>query len=69
MTFRSNSQRFFATLGYTGTRLLVEGSAEARALRVSRDNVECPSLSPDERLIAFKRRVPDSREWRSACLG
>lgn len=64
VTFRSNSQRFFATLGYTGTRFLVEGNAEGRKLRVIRDNVECPSLSPDERLIAFKSRVPGSREWR-----
>ncbi len=64
VTFRSSSQRFFATLGYTGTRYLVDGNAETRRLRVIRDNVECPSLSPDERLIAFKSRLPDSREWR-----
>ncbi len=64
VTFHANSQRFFATLGYTGTRLLVEGNAEARQLRVIRDNVECPSLSPDERLVAFKSRMPGSREWR-----
>lgn len=64
VTFQANSQRFFATLGYTGTRFLVEGNAEARQLRVIRDNVECPALSPDERLIAFKSRVSGSREWR-----
>ena len=66
VTFRSNSQRFFATLGYTGTRFLVEGNADARELRVIRDNVECPSISPDERLIAFKSRLPDSRGSRPA---
>ncbi len=64
VTFASNSNRFFVTLGYTGTRFLVEGDAAARQLRVMRDNVECPSLSPDERLVAFKSRVPESSEWR-----
>lgn len=64
VTFRSTSQRFFATLGYTGTRFLVEGDIGTRDLRVIRDNVECPSLSPDERLVAFKSRVAGSREWR-----
>lgn len=64
VTFASNSTRFFATLGYTGTRFLVEGDARAQQLQVVRDNVECPSLSPNERLIAFKSRLPDKGEWR-----
>ncbi|MGC4080617.1 MAG: hypothetical protein QM736_00490 [Vicinamibacterales bacterium] len=64
VTFGRDSRRFYATLGYTGTRLLVTGDSERRHLRVLRDRVECPSLSPDERLIAFKSRQPDSGEWR-----
>ena len=34
-----------------------------------RDNVECPSISPDNRLIAFKKRVgPRADAWRLAVL-
>ena len=34
-------------------------SVSSRALRTLRENVECPSLSPDQRTVAFKRRDAD----------
>jgi hypothetical protein len=64
VTFARDSQRFVATLGFTGTRLLVSGDIEGRQLQVVRANVECPSLSPDQRHIAFKARVPGADGWR-----
>jgi hypothetical protein len=64
VTFARDSRRFFATLGFTGTRLLVAGDDDGRTLRVMRDDVECPSLSPDERHIAFKSRAPGQQGWR-----
>ena len=33
-------------------------------MRVLRENVECPSLSPDETRIAYKKLVGDDGEWR-----
>lgn len=57
VTFTSDSNRFYATLGTRGQTYLVEGDVAARQIRVVRENVECPSLSPDGTRIAFKKRV------------
>jgi len=57
VTFTEDSNRFYATLGTSDHRYLVEGNLAAATLKVLRDDVECPSLSPDGRQIAFKRRV------------
>jgi hypothetical protein len=64
----SDSNRFYATLGTGGHHYLVEGDVEARAMRVLRDGVECPSLSPDGRRIAFKSRIGDGNRWRLKVL-
>jgi hypothetical protein len=56
VTFTRDARRFYATLGTGGRILLVEGDIAARALRVIAEDIECPSLSPDERHIAFKKR-------------
>jgi len=58
VTFTADSNRFYATLGTGQHRYLVEGDLAARTMNVLRDDVECPSLSPDGRRIAFKRRTP-----------
>jgi hypothetical protein len=44
----------------------VRGSVRARRLTVVRDNVECPSLSPDGTRIGYKKTV--SGAWRFAVL-
>ena len=56
VTFARDGKRFYATLGTAGKTLLVEGDLAARRMQVLRDDVECPSLSPDNQRIAFKRR-------------
>jgi hypothetical protein len=56
VTFTRDAKRFYATLGTGGRILLVEGDVAARTLRVIAEDVECPSLSPDETHIAFKKR-------------
>jgi hypothetical protein len=44
---------------------LVQGDLGLRKLTVLHENVECPSLSPNNRLIAYKKRVgPDMAPWR-----
>ena len=65
VTFTRDSNVFYATLWTAGTTYLVRGDLGHRSLTVVRDNVECPALSPDNRLIAFKKRVgPAATPWR-----
>jgi hypothetical protein len=69
VTFASDPNTFYATLRTAGSTYLVRGDLTLRRLAVLRDNVECPSISPDNRLIAFKKRVgPRADEWRLAVL-
>ena len=42
----------------------MEGDVSAKEVRTLRENVECPSLSPDGRRIAFKKRRASGRGWR-----
>jgi hypothetical protein len=55
VTFAQDSNRFYATLRSYDTTYLVEGDIPVRKLTVLRENVECPSLSPDGTRIAFKK--------------
>jgi hypothetical protein len=66
VTFGRDSNVFYATLKTAGTAFLVQGDLALRKVTVLRENVECPSLSPDNRLIAFKKRVGGnlSSPWR-----
>lgn len=70
VTFAHDANRFYATLASGGKTYLVEGDVAARQLRVLTTNVECPSLSPDNTRIAFKKRLPSSsgRGWRPYVL-
>jgi hypothetical protein len=63
VTFTRDDNRFFATLGTAGKTYLVTGDIRLRTVRVVREGVECPSLSPDGKRIAFKKRV-GATEWR-----
>jgi WD40-like Beta Propeller Repeat len=56
VTFTRDGARFYATLGTGGRQYLIEGDMRARQARIIRADVECPSLSPDDTRIAFKRR-------------
>ncbi len=57
VTFAKDSNRFYATLRHGDTTYLVEGEIATRRLTVLRENVECPSLSPDGARLAFKKRT------------
>ena len=63
VTFFNDSNQFFATLGTEGQRLLVLGDIAARRMRVVTDDVECPSLAPDERHLVFKRTRGGGTGW------
>jgi hypothetical protein len=57
VTFARNSNRFYATLATGGKTYLMGGDVRKRHLRAIHENVECPSLSPDQTRIAYKKRV------------
>jgi hypothetical protein len=57
VTFTRDSNRFYATLGSGGKTYLVQGDVAAREARVLRENAECPSISPDNTRLVFKKQV------------
>jgi uncharacterized membrane protein len=57
VSFTPDSDRFYATVATAGRTHLIEASVSARRGRIIRDNVECPSVSPDGKRIAYKKLV------------
>jgi hypothetical protein len=70
VTFARDGDTFFATLDTAGTSYLVKGRVDQRIMNVVHAGVECPSLSPDNTRVAFKRRVgsPSRGWWQIAVL-
>jgi hypothetical protein len=66
VTFLADSRRFYATLGTGGRIYLVHGDIVTKQMRVVRQGIECPSLSPDNTRLAFKKQAEGTvaREWR-----
>jgi hypothetical protein len=64
VTFAKDSDELYATLATGGHHYLVHGRVSTRSVEVLRDNVECPSLSPDGTRIAYKRRDGKPWHWR-----
>jgi hypothetical protein len=67
VTFQKDSNFFYATLRTGGTNYLVRGDIRARQVTVIHPGVECPSLSPDETRVAFKKLV-SRNNWRLTVL-
>jgi hypothetical protein len=65
VTFTPDAKGFYATLSTGGKHWLVKGDIAARTVQVIHENVECPSLSPDGRTVAYKKRfvVDDRIVW------
>ncbi len=70
VTFTDDGSQFYATLATGGRTYLVRGQTAERQATVIAENVECPSLSPDETRVAFKKRVTNLgfSTWRLAVL-
>ncbi|MET7619578.1 hypothetical protein [Streptomyces sp. NPDC005408] len=66
VTFARDDNRFYATVSTGGRTHLVEGDMRRWSARALRANAECPSLSPDNTRIAFKKKVSGDpgRPWR-----
>ncbi|MEU7551438.1 hypothetical protein AB0B01_03575 [Streptomyces sp. NPDC044571] len=58
VTFAADERTFYATLATGGQTHLVRGDLAERTVTTLRENLECPSLSPDGTRLVFKKRVP-----------
>lgn len=70
VTFAGDDNTFYATMSTAGKRYLVTGEMASKSVRTIAQNVECPSLSPDGRRIAFKSAIDGdpAKGWRLAVL-
>lgn len=69
VTFSKDDDTFYATLATAGQTYLVKGSIARRSVSALAQNVECPSLSPDETRVAYKKRVMRGASlWREHVL-
>ncbi|MGP3689080.1 hypothetical protein ACTVZO_31015 [Streptomyces sp. IBSNAI002] len=66
VSFADDDNRFYATVSTGGRTHLVEGDLGSWSAKALRENVECPSLSPDGTRVAFKKKVSDDpgAPWR-----
>ncbi|ONI83073.1 hypothetical protein ALI144C_17410 [Actinosynnema sp. ALI-1.44] len=70
VTVAADDRTFYATVATGGQTHLVKADQQAWQAETLRENVECPSLSPDGTRIAFKKRVAQdgARPWREHVL-
>lgn len=70
VTFSADSKIFYATLGSGGSLFLVRGNADSATADVIAEGIECPSLSPDNQRIAYKKRSYEGGRlrWQLAIL-
>lgn len=70
VTFADDDDTFYATAASGSTTWLMRGSIKGKSMISLRTDAECPSLSPDQTKVAYKKRL-DSRArgiWRLAVL-
>jgi hypothetical protein len=71
VTFTPDGNDFYCTLSSNKQHYLIKGDIASRTGTVIHEQVECPSLSPDGRRIAYKKRctIENRLIWRLHILG
>lgn len=67
VTFANDNNTFYATLSTADEIFLLKGDVSGKTLNVIGKDIECPSLSPDNSKIAYKKRLKPG-DWRPAVL-
>ncbi|GAA0593383.1 hypothetical protein HPO96_06250 [Kribbella sandramycini] len=67
ITFDAAAERFYVTMASKGKTYLIDVDFAAYQGKAIAQNVECPSLSPDGRRIAYKQKIADGK-WRLAVM-
>jgi hypothetical protein len=70
VTFADDDDTFYVTAASGRTTWLMRGSLKTKSMTSLRTDAECPSLSPDQTKIAYKKRLgsKDRGVWRLAVL-
>ena len=70
VTFADDKDTFYLTAASGSTTWLMRGSLKTKSMTSLRTDAECPSLSPDQTKIAYKKRLGGNArgEWRLAVL-
>jgi hypothetical protein len=70
VTFADDDDTFYATAASGSTTWLMRGSLKGKSMTSLRTDAECPSLSPDQTKIAYKKRLDSNARgaWRLAVL-
>ncbi|PPK64523.1 hypothetical protein V5P93_007023 [Actinokineospora auranticolor] len=63
VTVADDDNTFYATLGSGDKTWLVKGDLKARSMVTVRQSAECPSLSPDQTRVAYKKRGGKLGSW------
>jgi hypothetical protein len=68
VTFADDDDTFYATAASGSTTWLMRGSLKSKSMISLGTNAECPSLSPDQTKIAYKKRLDNKVRgaWRLA---
>ena len=64
VTVAGDDRTFYATLASGDRTWLVKGDLAGRSVTTVREDAECPSLSPDESKVAYKKRAGRLGGWR-----
>lgn len=63
----TNPDLFYVTAFFKGKPYLAKGSLQNKKLETIKEGIECPSVSPNGLMIAFKKRV-SSNKWAPAVM-
>ncbi|MFC7618117.1 TolB family protein [Actinokineospora soli] len=64
VTVAGDDTTFYATLASGDRTWLVKGDLSRKSVTTVREDAECPSLSPDETRVAYKKRAGRLGGWR-----